>query len=207
MIKAVLFDMDGVLIDAKEWHYEALNDILAAFGMGIDRDAHLSTYDGLPTRRKLEMLSVARGFPRGLHTLINDLKQNRTAEIAMQRCRPTFNHTQALSGLKRDGMKLGVCSNSVRQSVELMMQLAGLKSYLDVVVSNEDVERAKPDPEMYIKAMMNLGVTPEETVILEDNDHGIAAARASGAHVMVVGTPDDVLYGRILQFIDAVGRV
>ncbi|MBJ7441181.1 MAG: HAD family phosphatase [Sphingopyxis sp.] len=204
MIKAVLFDMDGVLIDAKEWHYEALNDVLAAFGMTIDRDAHLSTYDGLPTRRKLEMLSIARGLPRGLHELINELKQARTAEIAMQRCRPTFNHVQALSRLKRDGRKLGVCSNSVRQSVELMMRLSGLTTYLDVLVSNEDVQRSKPDPEMYVKAMGLLGVSPEETLILEDNEHGIAAARASGAHVMVIGVPDDVQYGRI---VDSISRL
>nr|WP_314432893.1 HAD family phosphatase [uncultured Brevundimonas sp.] len=197
MIKAVLFDMDGVLIDAKEWHYEALNDVLAAFGMGIDRDSHLSTYDGLPTRKKLEMLSAARGLPRRLHGLINDLKQARTAEIAMQRCRPTFNHIQALTGLKRDGVKLGVCSNSVRQTVELMMRLGRLDSYLDVLVSNEDVSQAKPHPEMYLQAMASLGVAPEETLILEDNEHGIAAARSSGAHVMVIGTPDDVLYKRI----------
>ena len=57
-IKAVLFDMDGVLIDAKEWHYEALNRALALFGMPISRFEHLTTFDGLPTRKKLEMLSL-----------------------------------------------------------------------------------------------------------------------------------------------------
>jgi beta-phosphoglucomutase len=207
MIKAVLFDMDGVLIDAKEWHYEALNDVLAAFGMTIDRDAHLSTYDGLPTRRKLEMLSMARGLPVGLHELINELKQARTAEIAMQRCRPTFNHVQALTKLKADGLKLGVCSNSVRQSVELMVRLSGLANYLDVLVSNEDVKHSKPDPEMYVKAMELLGVSPKETLILEDNEHGIAAARASGAHVMVIGVPNDVVYGRIVDSMAKAERV
>jgi beta-phosphoglucomutase len=201
MIKAVLFDMDGVLIDAKEWHYEALNDVLDLFGMAIDRDAHLSTYDGLPTRRKLQMLTAARGFPAGLHELVNGLKQGRTAEIAMQRCRPVFHHLYALSSLKRDGMKLGVCSNSVRQSVELMMRLSRLEPYLDTIVSNEDVSMPKPDPEMYLKGMQELGVTPEETLILEDNEHGIAAARASGASVMIVGTPADVRHDRINEVI------
>lgn len=201
MIKAILFDMDGVLIDAKEWHYEALNDVLDLFGMAIDRDAHLSTYDGLPTRRKLQMLTEARGFPAGLHELVNTLKQGRTAEIAMRRCRPVFHHLFALSSLKREGLKLGVCSNSVRQSVELMMNLAGLDKYLDIIVSNEDVQKAKPDPEMYIKGMRELGVSPAETLILEDNDHGIAAARASGAHVMIIGTPADVRLDRIQETI------
>ena len=197
MIRTVLFDMDGVLIEAKEWHYEALNDVLRLFGMEIDRDSHLATYDGLPTRRKLEMLSKARGFPRGLHELVNTLKQGKTSEIAMRRCRPVFHHLHALSRLKQDGLLLGVCSNSVRQSVELMMSLSGLTPNLDIIVSNEDVQKAKPDPEMYLKAMAQLGAMPSETLILEDNEHGIAAARASGAHVMIVGTPADVRYDRI----------
>jgi len=65
MIKAILFDMDGVLIEAKDWHYEALNMALDLFGMPISRDAHLSTFDGLPTKDKLNLLSKTRGFPHG----------------------------------------------------------------------------------------------------------------------------------------------
>ncbi|WP_312815252.1 HAD family phosphatase [Brevundimonas sp.] len=199
MIKAILFDMDGVLIDAKDWHYEALNDALALFGMEISRDAHLSTYDGLPTRTKLEMLTETRGLPRRLHSVINQVKQKRTAEIAIQRCKPTFNHAFALSRLRDDGMKMAVCSNSIRKTIELMMELSDLSQNLDLIVSNEDVSKAKPDPEMYLKAMSELGVQPHETLILEDNEHGIQAARASGAHVLVIGTPDDVEYARIKQ--------
>lgn len=90
MIKAVLFDMDGVLIDAKDWHYDALNRALSLFGMPIERDAHLSTYDGLPTKRKLEILSKTRRLPKRLHPFINSLKQDFTAEIAYSKCKPNF---------------------------------------------------------------------------------------------------------------------
>src|SRR5579872_1178148 len=83
-IKLVLFDMDGVLIDAKDWHYEALNRALGHFGLTIGRDEHLTLYDGLPTRRKLEMLSKSRGLPAKLHRFINDLKQNYTAAITIE---------------------------------------------------------------------------------------------------------------------------
>lgn len=204
MIKAILFDMDGVLIEAKDWHYEALNRALELFGMAIDRDSHLSTFDGLPTRRKLEMLTQTRGFPRGLHDFVNSLKQDRTLEIVYARCRPVFHHRQALSRLKAEGYKLGVCSNSVRQSVDQMMNLSGLTPFLDVRLSNEDVSRAKPDPEIYLKGISELGLTPQEVLILEDNDHGIQAARASGAHVLVVGTTDDVTYAKIRAAIDEI---
>ena len=204
MIKAVLFDMDGVLIDAKDWHYEALNRALDLFGMAIERDAHLATYDGLPTRRKLEMLTKVKRLPVDLHGFVNEMKQQFTAELAHSNCKPDFRHQRALSQLKRDGIRIAVCSNSIRATIELMMKLSRLDGYLDVILSNEDVTKSKPDPEIYLSAMSQLGLKPEECLILEDNDHGIAAARASGGHVMVVGDTGDVHYAAIAGRIAAI---
>jgi HAD superfamily hydrolase (TIGR01509 family) len=196
-ITTVLFDMDGVLIEAKDWHYEALNDALALIGMEISRYDHLTTFDGLPTRKKLEMLSIERGLPKKLHEFINTVKQQNTAEIASAKCKPIFSHEYALSRLKHEGIKMGVCSNSVRSSVKLMMEKSMLEPYLSILVSNEDVSNAKPDPEMYIKAMEFLKSKPEETLILEDNEHGKKAAIASGAHLLEIGTVHDVNYFNI----------
>jgi HAD superfamily hydrolase (TIGR01509 family) len=194
-----------VLIDAREWHYEALNLALSPFGLEIDRDAHLATYDGLPTRTKLEMLTKSRALPRGLHSFVNTMKQKNTVDMVGQRCHPVFQHQYALSQLKAAGYKLAVCSNSIRQSVQLMMQRAGLDRFLDVMLSNEDVSKSKPDPEIYLTAMERLGLAPEQCIVVEDNEHGIRAARASGAHVMIVGNPDDVTYERISAFIEKAG--
>jgi HAD superfamily hydrolase (TIGR01509 family) len=191
-IKAVVFDMDGVLIDAREWHYEALNRALALLGYEITRYEHLTTYDGLPTKSKLRMLSVERGLPGELHAFLNSLKQQYTLELVATSCKPVFHHQYALSQLKASGYLLGVASNSVRRTVEEMMERSDLMRYLDVMFSNEDVSRPKPDPEMYLSAMERLGVRPEETVIVEDNENGVKAARASGANVLVVEGPDDV---------------
>lgn len=200
-IRAVLFDMDGVLIDAREWHYEALNLALGPFGLEIDRDAHLATFDGLPTRTKLDLLSKSRALPRGLHGFVNSMKQRYTGDIVRQRCHPVFQHQFALAQLKAAGYKLAVCSNSVRQSLELMMQRASLDGFLDLMVSNEDVSRPKPDPEMYLLAMSKFGLSPAECLIVEDNDNGVRAAQASGAHVLVVGNPSDVTHDRLLTAI------
>jgi len=197
MIKAVIFDMDGVLIDAKDWHYEALNRALRLFGMEISRSDHLTTFDGLPTRRKLEMLTVTENLPEGLHRFLNDLKQVYTLELVSSRCRPTFAHEFALARLKARGVKLAVASNSVRNSVVSMMDRANLTRHLDLMLSNEDVSRAKPDPEIYRTAMERLGVSPHEALIVEDNEHGIMAARASGGHLLVVQTPADVTLSNI----------
>lgn len=208
-IRAVVFDMDGILIDAKEWHYLALNRALRLFGFEIDRYDHLVSYDGLPTRRKLEVLSRDGGLPRALHAFINEMKQAYTVELIGVHCKPTFHHQYALSRLKAEGYLLGVASNAVRQSVELMMTKARLKDYLDVRLSNEDVKRPKPDPDIYLTAFERLGVQPAEAMILEDNEHGIQAARDSGAHVMVVDSVERVTYENIrgqLRYFEQGGR-
>lgn len=201
-IKAVIFDMDGVLIDAKDWHYDALNMALELFGMQISRYDHLVTFDGLPTRKKLEMLSLERGLPRELHNFINTLKQQYTMQIVHQKCKPKFYHEFALSKLKNSGYKLAVCSNSIRNSVNVMLEKACLLKYMEFFLSNQDVTKGKPDPEMYNVAIKRLGLQPKECLIIEDNDHGIAAAKASGANVMEVESVEDVNYLNICKAIN-----
>ncbi|MBM3270099.1 MAG: HAD family phosphatase [Candidatus Sericytochromatia bacterium] len=200
-IRGVVFDMDGVLIDAKDWHFEALNRALSLFGYAINRYDHLVTFDGLPTRKKLEMLTLERGLPRALHGFLNDLKQVYTMEIVNARCKPVFQHEYALSSLKATGFRLAVASNAVRKSVEAMLERANLLPYLDVVLSNQDVQKAKPDPEIYLTAFERLGLPPHECLVVEDNANGIAAAQASGAHLMVVGSVFDVTYHNLLAHV------
>ena len=204
MIKAVLFDMDGVLIEAKDWHYESLNRALAHFGMEISRHEHEMTFDGLPTKKKLEMLSLEKGLPRSLHEFINNLKQKYTMEIVHTLCRPRFLQEQALSELRRNGFKLAVCSNSIRATVELMMEKAALAPYLDLMLSNQDVPKAKPAPDIYFKAMERFGLPPEECLVVEDNENGIKAATASGAHVLVVEDVADTNISNIMARINEI---
>lgn len=197
-IRAVVFDMDGVLIDAKEWHYEALNRALGLFGYAISRVDHLTTFDGLPTRTKLEVLTRERGLPRGLHDFLNDLKQAYTTEIVHQKCKPTFAREYALSKLKGMGYRLAVASNSVRASVELMTEKSNLRPYLDLLVSNQDVRHAKPDPEMYLTAAAGLGLPPAECLVVEDHPTGIRAAEAAGCPVLAVHGVEDVTLANVL---------
>lgn len=185
-IKAILFDMDGVLIDAKEWHYEALNKALAIFGLGISRDAHLTRFDGLPTKTKLAMLSQECSLPLELHAFINDLKQRYTMDAIALYCRPVFCHEFALRKFHEDGYKIAVCSNSIRESIVTMMAKAYLGDYIDVIFSNEDVGQPKPHPEIYLSAIKYFNLEPDECLIVEDNENGIRAAKASGGHLLVV---------------------
>lgn len=209
MIKAIVFDMDGVLIDAREWHYDALNSALRLFGYEISHDDHLELYDGLPTSKKLEMLSNRHGLPRELHGLISQLKQMFTMDIVQTSCKPTFNHEYALSRLSREGYQIAVASNSIKSTIQTMMTRAALERYLTFFLSNEDVLEPKPSPEIYLTAFEKLGLKAQEVLVVEDNEHGIQAARASGANVMVVKSPADVTYLAIkkqILGIEGVGR-
>lgn len=196
--------MDGVLIDAKDWHYDALNKALGLFGVEISRYDHLITFDGLPTRDKLNMLSMENKIPRGLHSFVNEMKQLYTLEIVQSQCKPKFYHRYALSSLKNEGYKLAVCSNSIKQTIQIMMEKSGLIEYLDFFLSNQDVEKGKPDPEMYVKAISKLDLQPRECLIVEDNPNGLKAAYASGAHVLQIDDIQEVNYHNIRSKINQI---
>ncbi len=205
-VTAILFDLDGVLIDATEWHYNALNRALGLFGFTITRYEHMVAYNGLPTRKKLEMLSVEKRLPRALHGLIQRVKQVYTREEILAHCWPTFEKEYMVNRLKREGYRLAVCSNAVRESVELMLNRAGLIHYFELLLSNEEVTRAKPDPEIYEIAFQRMAVAPEEVVIVEDAPHGIESARRSGGHVCEVTGFTEVDYWRVRDCINAVEK-
>ena len=200
-IKYILFDMDGVLIDAKEWHYEALNKALSLFGISISRYEHIHSFDGLPTKEKLKMLGGQVYLPEQLHDFVGEMKQIYTSEFIQTCCKPIFQHEYALSRLKNEGYVLAVCSNSVRSTVAMMMEKSALMPYLSEILSNEDVVHPKPDPEIYLKAMDRIGASPEECLILEDNKNGIKAAENSGGQVMKIGDVWDVNYANIVEMI------
>ncbi len=205
-IKAILFDMDGVLIDGRDLHYDALNAALAPFGMPISRDAHLTTFDGLSTRQKLLTLSETMGLPVGLHDIIHDLKQRHTQTKINLHCRPVFRHRYMLARLRREGYRLALCSNSVRGSVDSMTRCAGITEFFEFTLSNEDVDNAKPAPDIYLEAARRMNLAPAECLAVEDNANGIASAKSAGVEVLVVADPDDTHYERVAERLHAIQR-
>ncbi len=200
-IRAVVFDMDGVLVDAREWHYQALNRALGLFGFAISRYDHLTSYDGLPTREKLKRLTVEQGLPQELHRLVASAKQLYTRQIIALECKPQFDKEFMFSRLASRGYSIAVASNAVRESVELMLDRSRLLEYLVFFLSNEDVKRPKPDPEIYRVAIERLGMAPEEVLVVEDNQYGVMAAEQSGAHLIRVAGVEQVNLGLIDEFL------
>lgn len=201
MKKAVLFDLDGTLVDAKEWHYRALNRALELYGYTIDRQSHETMYDGLPTRIKLGILERSLGFPKNLHNLVSFLKQKFTLEEIKSNCVPQENVIATLQVLKERGYLLGMCSNSIRETLMLMLDRSNILQYFDVILSNQDVQNPKPHPEIYKIAAEQLNILPVDCLVVEDNDKGIAAGKAAGMEVYQVSSPKDVLFENISKFL------
>jgi beta-phosphoglucomutase len=194
---AVVFDMDGVLLDATEWHFDALNEALTPFGYEIARQLHESRLNGLSTARKLQILTHEFGFPSELHDIVSRVKQDRTLRIAAQKCFPNPTHLILLNRLQNLGLRLGVCTNSIRQTTQVMLDKAGVDKFISVTITNEDVKSPKPDPEGYLLACHRLSVKPERTLVIEDGHYGVAAATAAGCKVFQVNHPNDVSVGNI----------
>lgn len=193
--KAVLFDLDGVLVNMPDAHYEALNRALSLFGAKIEQEEHYGFFNGLPSRKKLALLEEQGRLPEGLTEFINDVKQQYTKELIPRYCPPDHAKLIMMRHLKRGGLNVACCSNSIQETLHLMLKSAQLFDDMDLIVGNDEVSKPKPDPEMYLVAMEKLKVTPEETIIVEDSPHGIEAAEASGATVYKVRGVEDVHLG------------
>ena len=196
MIKLVLFDLDGVLIDAKKLHYDALNLALEDKYF-INEDEHTNTYDGRKTKEKLNMLTMDKGLPVELHDKVYIDKQKLTLELISQ-LKPIDEIISLFKELEFQNYLIGVCSNSIRRTVLTALAKTELMEYCSVILSNEDVKNSKPHPEMYWKAMSMMGVLPENTLIVEDSPPGLLAAQRSRANYIRVDDPWDVTREKIL---------
>jgi HAD superfamily hydrolase (TIGR01509 family) len=198
MNKLIIFDLDGVLIDSRDLHYEALNAALALINdkYVITREEHLSKYDGLNTTKKLELLSAEKGLSREYFDLVWQNKQNATLTLIAQFPRNVF-LVVMFKMIKMHGIKIAVASNSIRETVKLALMSIGVLKYVDYYVSNEDVKRTKPFPEMYWKCMTELNVIPKNTVIIEDSHIGREGALNSGAHLVPVKDTKDLTIDKI----------
>ena len=206
--KLVIFDLDGVLIESRELHYEALNDALRKVGNDfvITREEHLSLYDGLNTTKKLEMLSEKKGLDRKYFNQIWEDKQTATFNLIRQF--PKNNRLrQMFAKLSTNGIKIAIASNSIRETVKLALLSIGVMEYVDYYVSNEDVKRTKPYPEMYWQCMTALNVLPKNTVIIEDSHIGRQGALDSGAHLIPVKDSHDLTMDKIDEAIDTLNGV
>jgi len=201
MVQLIIFDLDGVLVEAKNIHYKALNQALGDYA--ISWNEHLSTYDGLKTSQKLDMLTTEKGLPVEDHKRIWNDKQKFTLE-ALSNLEIDPNLLSTISRLSSEGYKIACCSNSIRKTVLTVLAKLGLIEFMDLIISNEDVTNSKPHPEMYWQAISKMKCLPEETLIVEDSPYGLLAAARSKSYILRVKNPQEVTYKNITNKINKI---
>jgi HAD superfamily hydrolase (TIGR01509 family) len=199
-IKLIIFDLDGVLVDTKDIHYAALNYALKEIDPKyiISKEEHLLKYDGLSTFKKLEILTNEKGLDKSLYNAISTIKQAKSLDFIDFAIFP--DKRSILQQLSRE-YKIAIASNSIRSTIKKIIEKLGIAEYIDRYYSNEDVRHPKPHPEIYMKAMLDFGVSPKETLIIEDSPIGRNAAIDSGAFVLGVNNSNDVNLNNIYIFL------
>ncbi len=194
MIKLVIFDLDGVIIDLKDCHYDSLNEALKSINENyvIDIDEHYKFYDGLPTKQKLKMLTKYKGLPLSSYEAVMKKKQEFTLKFIYENVNVSKNIVDTFQYLKQQEINVCVASNSVSNTVYSVLTKLKILHLVDKVFSNEDVKHSKPNPEIYFKAISHFGTTPDSVLIIEDSPYGLEAAYQSGANVYRVRASKDV---------------
>jgi HAD superfamily hydrolase (TIGR01509 family) len=206
--KLVIWDLDGVLLNSREIHFKALN-LALPLEYQISWEEHLSKYDGLPTTKKLRLLTDEKGLPADMYDDIWAAKQYHTIEL-YKNIRPDRALLDMMLHLKENNIRIAVASNSIRNTMVMALSRLGIIEQIDYMVSNEDVKHPKPFPEMYWQAMTAMKTLPAHTVIIEDSHIGREAALSSCAHLIPVRDStdlnDDLILG-IINHLNGVSRV
>lgn len=205
MIKLVIFDLDGVLVDACEWHRIALNEaLIEVCNYEISLEDHYAKFNGIPTKKKLLALTELGVLKKSMHKEVYDRKQEKTLAIIKNHAHVRQEKIDVINKLKSKGCFVACFTNSIRMTAELMLEKTGIANLFDYILTNEDVLSPKPDPEGYINVMRKFSILPLNTLIIEDSPKGKQSAYASGGHVLEVKNPDDVNIYNIFQKINEI---
>ena len=180
MIRALLYDLDGVLVDAMSLHEEAFLAAVRAYGkIALSQQEHQERYAGLPTRKKLEALVRVGALDQRYVEEVAKAKQRLTQEYIAQRIHPDPSRINLLQHFKGKYPQ-GCVTNCIKSTTMDLLTRAQLLPLLDAIITNEDVKSPKPDPEPYIRACGLLGFTPREVLVFEDHDVGMTSAYNAG---------------------------
>jgi beta-phosphoglucomutase len=194
MLRAVIFDFDGVIADSEFLHYKALNKVFKLHGVHVPKDIHWEKYLGYTDIENIQAVS-------------DDYNMNLTAEQVQEvaRQKAAFfkdlvrEETAILDGvenlielLRRHHIHRAVCSGAIRDDIEQMLAGSDLMDAFEVIITAEDVQKGKPDPQGYLLALKNLNkdrkdpIKPGDCVVIEDSHWGLAAAASAGMHRVAV---------------------
>ena len=183
MINTIIFDLDGVLIDSKDVHFNALNKAIKKCGINyqITYKDHLNEFDGLPTIIKLKILNE-KGY---VNSKINKKIQFYKDKFTTLELTKKIKYSKEIYDLFKklsESYKLGIATNAVQKTLDLALKKLKIAKFLTSSISTKTLKNPKPHPEIYIRLFLNLNCNPKNTLIIEDSHFGRIAAKDSGAN-------------------------
>lgn len=181
---AVIFDMDGVIVDSEPRHERAFLDVFAQMGYGQTHGIHFEQYLGR-SDRAVWVDFIAKHNPKWTLDELTAWKQNHLIEI-IRREQPIFDGLPELVAKLAPHYRLAVASGSVHPVIEEVLAMKSLRQFFPVVVSVQDVAHGKPAPDIFLRAAQLLGVAPASCCVIEDSAAGVTAARAAGMTAIAI---------------------
>jgi HAD superfamily hydrolase (TIGR01509 family) len=205
-IKAIIFDLDGVLVDTKKIHYESLNKALlrSKINYQISYKDHINKFDGLPTQKKLEILIKEKKIRESFSKKIIKYKNYYTTKELSK-----INYNIILYNIIKKlskKYKIAIASNAIHETLSICIKKLRIKKFLSYKISNGEINFAKPHPEIYLRCFLALGIKPSEALILEDSHVGRLAALESGGNLMPIKEINEVNLKNILFYLNNLNK-
>jgi len=195
MLKAVIFDFDGVLVDSEKLHLAAFNKVLSRLKIEISTQEYYEEFLGLSDRELLETVNnrgknlalTDRQFKQLLQAKAEAFKQLASTQVPVIEGVPEF-----IKMLSANKIPLAICSGALLDEIELLLKGANLRNYFDCIVSAEQVKKGKPDPEGFSLALKLLNdkthqeIKPQDCIVIEDSHWGLEAAKNAGMHTIAI---------------------
>lgn len=179
-LKALLFDLDGTLINSEIIHFDCWNEILQEYGIKLTYDVWLKNYVGIPLPAKAEKLIENYNIKTPQVEIIRKKEQITIERLRAKDVDMMPYATEVLNYFSKRKLMLGLVTASSRADVEAIFERNGLDRYFDVIITRSDVKKSKPDPESYNICLNRLGILKEECVVFEDTNNGVRSAKAAG---------------------------
>lgn len=179
MVKAFIFDMDGVIIDSEPLHFAVDLMILEQFGLNLEKEK-LEQYVGMTNPEMWRLIKEQYGVTNTVEEMIEAQLARKLMHLDEIELEPISGIRELLLELRNNNISIGLASSSPRVFIEAVLQKFTIIDQFSCIVSGEEVDRGKPAPDVYLEAARMLKVKPEDCIVLEDAKHGVKAAKSAG---------------------------